>query len=142
MTEETKWDPQSLLGKFVLYVPAKFIGRVTDFFDGTTKKFTSPINNQQVKGPVLQIDGQHHLVAVESSFIELQEGEAAFFAAVQQALTGALAEVVKIGAEMKIPPPTLALLLVATLRTQGMALEAFHKNDLPQQAPPETAFQG
>jgi hypothetical protein len=142
MTQETKqqWDPRKLLGKHVLYLRGKFIGRVTDFFDGVTRKFVSSINQQTVKGPVLQLDAEHHLIATEANFIELNEGETAFFTAIQKALTGALAEMVKVGAELKIPPQTLALLLTATLRTQCMALEAFHKNDVAPQAPPETAF--
>jgi hypothetical protein len=151
MTDEVKstWDPKSLVGKTVLYVPAKFIGKVTDFFNGVTRPFVSPINNQKVKGPVLEVNGEHYFVALESSFIDLNESEEAFFNAIQKALTGAMAEMVKVGAELKIPPPTLAMLLVGTLRTQTMALESFHKGDLPQdgtqaprspQAPPEDAM--
>lgn len=108
---------------WVIHQPTCTVGRVVKLHaaGGT---YTSPINQEPVQDPVLELEEGHALVARPGTFIKLSEADANFYSEAQGAIRELLTAMVMVAAGSKIPKTMTQLLLRSALQAQLLKLGA------------------
>lgn len=125
MTEENvfEWGKKLMTEKsWVLHLPTRVVGRVVNFFDGQDSFSFSSDSKGFVEGPVIALEQGHTFVGKPENFMVLSIEEVKFFLGTQQIMNEAIKQLVKMGAEMGVNLPKIALLLMGTLKSQMLAL--------------------
>jgi hypothetical protein len=121
-----KWARDLVDQKAWVLHTTRVVGRVTEFYDGQGRRYVSDYNGSEVTAPVLVVEPpggvpgavNHTFVATADNFVRLEEKEAKFYVAAQQAIAHAASECVKFAASSGIRPRSVLMLLAAALRTQ------------------------
>jgi len=99
------------------------VGPVRKFWDGEAERYVSPVNDLEVKAPVLELETGHALVANPDAFLELTTAEFRMYAALQQGLAGLAAMAARGAASAGVDRVHGIALMRAALRAQLAALE-------------------
>ncbi len=110
---------------WVIHEPSLTVGPVKKYWDGTTEKFSSPVNDLEVPAPVLELVTGHAFVARRrDDFVELDARALRFYEAIQSGLSGLIVVSGRNAAASGVPQDVGLALTVAALRAQLAAIEA------------------
>lgn len=124
--------------RWVFHAPTLTLGPVKRYYDGHgafweageqdgLKQwdgfYKSPVNDEEVKGAVLELHTGHALNADPAKFIEMEGREVSWYVLAQQKLTEFIGAAAQNAASRGIPEETGIVMFVALLRTQLIALE-------------------
>lgn len=108
---------KSVVGKVLLNLPTRTVGKVVKFHDGDESKYLDP-NGVEVTDPVVLLDKGDAFLADPEGFIEFTETDAEVFYKVQDAVCLLLSGAWVTGAMMKIEEHKMVGMIQAILRAQ------------------------
>ena len=111
--------------RYCLHAPTRTVAKVVRFFDGVEQQYRSTVNEQPVRGPVLQMDdGNAFCADDESAFISLSDDEVEYYLMVQTAAGVAAKQCAEEGARRQICKRTALLLIGVALRQTATITDA------------------
>ena len=111
-------------GGYVLHPATGVVGRAKRLWTSNEgDRWVSPVNGNEVKAPVLELDTGDAFVITEDAFVPLTAKEVEVYEAFQNMVTSATEVAGTLAAASRVPLETFAALGAAALGTQQRALQ-------------------